>query len=622
MSGKSKPQKQIESKEFDVISIESKDFFKTRKLRKKRVAQTKGRIRLTKKVPILKTISPKFTAEAMIGATNDLRPINFLIIGAKIQEAVAKVVAKIITMSGEQKEWYGTGFMISDDLFMTNHHVLPNIPMKIPNTHEEFKSIIDCTILFDYQSDWKGIAENPSSFKCELDFPNYYVGDPTLDYAIVKIKDGAGKKFGKVLLDYTTKVFERTPVIIIQHPGGGQKQIALENNLVERINRGQNDAFPTSLIRYSTDTEEGSSGSPVFTPAWDLVALHHGNEEFLNEGTLSKAIIDDILKKLPTLSKEMQEFIKAALVNSNLPPESKEISDINKLVQRRFFESEGLTIEHEVSGVKKLVHKNESPIEFLDVAFWDLTQIVRERNLSSQKIVTLSDYIHDIGIDLWGITKISQSELEGIRMTLNENYNQTFSYILGESVSSRFTAILYDASKLECRPKEIQIDLPAGKCKLQLINVKSKLVTQGLDFNLIALDLKIDTEQKDLNEKINGLIGWISKSIKTNPNDKYLLLFNPSNDPEGELTKKLSTVSKLAVIQSLKNHDRDSFAYIEGNGKTTTEKIIIPAETDYKLSKGDVKIIRSDKKIPRYIFESPKLTSQIFPLAVRLKFKT
>ena len=113
MSGKSKPQKQIESKEFDVISIESKDFFKTRKLRKKRVAQTKGRIRLTKKVPILKTISPKFTAEAMIGATNDLRPINFLIIGAKIQEAVAKVVAKIITMSGEQKEWYGTGFMHS-----------------------------------------------------------------------------------------------------------------------------------------------------------------------------------------------------------------------------------------------------------------------------------------------------------------------------------------------------------------------------------------------------------------------------------------------------------------------------------------------------------------------------
>jgi V8-like Glu-specific endopeptidase len=622
MSRKSKPRIQLHTKGFDIINIESKNFFKTRKLRKKRVALSKGRIRLTKKVPTLKTISPKFTPEAMIGATNDLRPINFLIIGAKIQEAVAKVEAKIVTMSGEQKQWYGTGFMISDDLFMTNHHVLPNIPMKIPHTDEEFKSIIDCNLLFDYQSDWKGIAENPSSFKCELDFANYYVGDPTLDYAIVKVKGGAGKKFGSVLLDYTTQVLERTPVIIIQHPGGGQKQIALENNLVERIKHDKNDSFPGSLICYSTDTEEGSSGSPVFTPAWDLVAVHHGNEKFLNEGTLSKAIIDDILKKLPTLSKEMQEFIKAALVNSNLPPESKEISEINKLVRARFFESEGLITEQEVSGAEKLVHKNESPMEFLDLAFWDLTQIMRERNLSSQKIVTLSDYIHDIGIDLWGITKISQSELEGIRMTLNENYNQTFSYILAESFSSRFTAILYDTSKLECRPKQIQFDLPAGKSKLQVIEVRSKMVNQSLYFNLIVMDFKIDAEAKELNEKISGLVEWINKSIKVKPNEKYLLLFNPSNDLEAELAKKLSTVSKLVLVQYLKKHDIDSFLYIEGNGKSTTEQIIIPAETKYKSSQGDVKIKRSDKKVPRYVFESPKLTSEIFPLAIRLTFKT
>jgi hypothetical protein len=119
------------------------DFVKIRKPSKKLVPSTKAGIRLTKEAPTLITKPPKFTAEAMIGATNDLRPINFLIIGAKIQEAVAMIEAKVVASSGKQFTWHGTGFMISDDLFMTNHHVLPNTPMKIPHTDEEFKSIID-----------------------------------------------------------------------------------------------------------------------------------------------------------------------------------------------------------------------------------------------------------------------------------------------------------------------------------------------------------------------------------------------------------------------------------------------------------------------------------------------
>ena len=54
---------------------------------------------------------------------------------------------------------------------------------------------------------------------------------------------------------------------VIQHPRGRRKEVALQSNTVTNI-------F-TNHIRYSTDTEPGSSGSPVLNNAWDLVALHH-----------------------------------------------------------------------------------------------------------------------------------------------------------------------------------------------------------------------------------------------------------------------------------------------------------------------------------------------------------
>ncbi|MBU6351013.1 MAG: trypsin-like peptidase domain-containing protein [Chloroflexi bacterium] len=47
----------------------------------------------------------------------------------------------------------------------------------------------------------------------------------------------------------------------------GPKQIALYHNLVV-YSDGQR-------VQYLTDTLPGSSGSPVFNSAWQVVALHH-----------------------------------------------------------------------------------------------------------------------------------------------------------------------------------------------------------------------------------------------------------------------------------------------------------------------------------------------------------
>jgi endonuclease G len=97
-------------------------------------------------------------------------------------------------------------------------------------------------------------------------------------------------------------------VTIIQHPLGGTKQIALTANKIIGIDRDRHKLF------YQTDTEPGSSGSPVFNNEWKVIALHHagktesdgglvidvktGEKRGANEGILIKEIVQNIGKTL------------------------------------------------------------------------------------------------------------------------------------------------------------------------------------------------------------------------------------------------------------------------------------------------------------------------------------
>jgi len=69
-------------------------------------------------------------------------------------------------------------------------------------------------------------------------------------------------------------VFEAgDPLIIYQYPGGRELMLAIDTEaVIETVWEGQR-------VRYRNNTEPGSSGSPVFSMSWELVALHHGGVE-------------------------------------------------------------------------------------------------------------------------------------------------------------------------------------------------------------------------------------------------------------------------------------------------------------------------------------------------------
>ena len=86
--------------------------------------------------------------------------------------------------------------------------------------------------------------------------------------------------------------------------------MAIRNNLVYRAD------YPT--IQYFTDTEGGSSGSPVCTDDWRVVALHRAwapvhNVQFqgkttgwVNEGTQVAAILAHLQQHYSALYAEIQ----------------------------------------------------------------------------------------------------------------------------------------------------------------------------------------------------------------------------------------------------------------------------------------------------------------------------
>ncbi|MBE9098747.1 trypsin-like peptidase domain-containing protein [Vacuolonema iberomarrocanum] len=225
--------------------------------------------------------------EKIIGE-NTLRPIAFLQRGLD----VARSTAYVGVQSGYER-WSGTGFLVTEDLLLTNNHVLPSADL-----------LQNALFRFNYEDDFLGHAQPCDEYYAK---PNgLFYTNQELDYTVVQLDGEPGQKWGWLPL-LPRNIQRRQRINIIQHPAGRPKEISFQNNFVEYT--GGN------VVQYVTSTLNGSSGSPVLNDAWEVVALHHagGNipepttqqRYFRNEGIL----VEKILADLPT---EVREILNAA----------------------------------------------------------------------------------------------------------------------------------------------------------------------------------------------------------------------------------------------------------------------------------------------------------------------
>jgi len=173
----------------------------------------------------------------------------------------ADAVARVEVRNGESElVGYGTGFMVSPRLLLTNHHVLPTAD-----------DAAQSWLQFRYEYDALGRLLDPCVFALEPS--TLFYTDADLDTTVVAVAPETPdrrhhvSRFGWLRLSASADtVVPGEWLTMVHHPGGRPKQVALRQNLL--INQSDGDLW------YATETAPASSGAPVFNDSWQVVGVH------------------------------------------------------------------------------------------------------------------------------------------------------------------------------------------------------------------------------------------------------------------------------------------------------------------------------------------------------------
>ena len=202
-------------------------------------------------------------------------------VGFRRELALAEVRTARIEIGGHAK---GTGFLVSPRHILTNRHVVS-------------AATDDGAARFDYKmqpggaqassgrvvrfaADWAAAASDGRALVDEIGADGPEPG--AWDFALVRLADPVGEQTlgadpaaaggetrGFYKLDGSPYTYlAEEPVRIVGHPSGRPALLSYASpSQIRRTPSG-------TRVRYQTNTEGGSSGSPVFNKEWRIIALH------------------------------------------------------------------------------------------------------------------------------------------------------------------------------------------------------------------------------------------------------------------------------------------------------------------------------------------------------------
>lgn len=247
--------------------------------------QSETRSTTAKKVDLL---VPKMSELEKVIGREELFDISWLSKALNASRSVCKVQLSDGTS--------GTGFLLKGGYLVTNNHVI-----------DSKETAMNSKIIFNYRVDEKDNVQERVQYRLD---PSFFItaSEDTLDYTVVKVIDNPESPlsdWGYLELDDFTDPKVGDKVNIIQHPEGNYMKIALPDAIISVWGK---------YLFYIADTKGGSSGSPVFSQDWKVVALHHaginensatggmqinkaGEIKPSNRGILIKHIIEDLKSK-------------------------------------------------------------------------------------------------------------------------------------------------------------------------------------------------------------------------------------------------------------------------------------------------------------------------------------
>lgn len=227
----------------------------------------------------------KGALERVIKKSNSFLDVN------SWREKLGKIEAQVcrVEIKNNNTRNFGTGFLVAPNVVMTNYHVVESVIEGTANPSNiilrfDYKQLADGKIInsgMEYrlvEDDWlidkSPYVENALPTSDELDYVLLRVdGEPGVE-KIGEKPDPNSPQRGWIELPSEPyyNFLAGTPLLIVQHPNTQPLKLAFDTDAIININENG------TVVKYKTNTEPGSSGSPCFDINWNLVALHHSGD--------------------------------------------------------------------------------------------------------------------------------------------------------------------------------------------------------------------------------------------------------------------------------------------------------------------------------------------------------
>jgi hypothetical protein len=240
---------------------------------------------------------------------------------AKLDQ-LRRVICRIEDLR-DPRQSLGTGFLVNRDLVLTSYHV---VEQYINPKHNRVRDTNGLRCRFDYAVENDGqiipgtaelLATGNEWIAHYSKYSEFDAGDQTglpqineLDFALLRLGGAIGdapapdgKKRGWVTVSTRSPLPRSADAnLILQYP----KDASLKLVFAKVIDLNDN----STRVRYDTNTEAGSSGSPCFDITLTLVALYQGGDPSYQRTAFNQAIpIDRIVSHLATQSSVPQFWI-------------------------------------------------------------------------------------------------------------------------------------------------------------------------------------------------------------------------------------------------------------------------------------------------------------------------
>ncbi|MFZ1430505.1 MAG: N-acetylmuramoyl-L-alanine amidase [Geminicoccaceae bacterium] len=400
-------------------------------------------------------------AEAIVGTESNLLPFSFLLRGAKLGRAVCKIQASGIDHLGRSGTWSGSGFLVGQGLILTNHHVLNSI--EVART---------ATAIFDYQAGESGELSPTRAFRLAPD--RAFVTSPFqlssgargLDYTFVAADldvQAAAELPSIPLRRASFLVNPRDRVNIVHHPQGWPKHVSLQDNVIADVT--------DVVVHYTTDTLGGSSGSPVMTNDWQIVALHHSAEPNLQrhnplrEDTPPQVINEGI--RLAAIAADLERRESGADAAS-----ARKALEVFAGVDSRlgYFGTLGRSTAPDAHGVEAVVDTYRGNAHDVDIGFWNIEWLT---NRYHEKLDKVAEIIADLNLDIWALSESSPEATRALVAVLNANWGMAYDCAFSEpeaAAGKQTTTLIWNTQTIngtaEAWPEDLDAILRADSRSL------------------------------------------------------------------------------------------------------------------------------------------------------------